>query len=423
MSHYAVVAPPLYSHWQAMQALAQALIDRGHRITFIHQAEAGRLLSDPRIDFYPVGQDSHPPGSLARTLRLAASPAGFSLFALIKDMSRATDMLCRELPQALKKLKVDGVIVDQMEAAGALAAESLGLPFVSVACALPVNRERGMPLPVMSFSYGTDRRTQKLFHTSQRIYDWMMRSHSRVIARHAERFGLTPRTGLHDCLSPLAQISQTVPALDFPRRALPAHFYQVGPLRPSTTEQQFWPLRSSRPFIFASLGTLQGHRFRLFKTIARACHRLEVQLLIAHCGGLNARQEAQLKACGADWVTDFADQPGVLQQAQAVITHGGLNTVADAVSCSTPILAVPVAFDQPGVASRVVWNGLGRRVSRFVSSKTLAKQLALLLEDDGCQVRMQEAQRQLRLAGGATRAAAIVEQAMGSATGDIEATG
>lgn len=423
MSHYAVVAPPLYSHWQAMQALAQALIDRGHRITFIHQAEAGSLLSDPRINFHPVGQDSHPPGSLARTLRLAASPAGFSLFALIKDMSRATDMLCRELPQALEKLHVDGLIVDQMEAAGGLVAEGLGLPFVSVACALPVNRERGIPLPVMSFGYGTDPRAQKLFRTSERIYDWMMRGHGRVIARHAGRFGLPPRTGLHECLSPLAQISQTVPALDFPRKALPEHFYQVGPLRASVTEQRFWPLISSRPFVFASLGTLQGHRFRLFKTVARACSRLGVQLLIAHCGGLNARQEAQLKACGADWVTDFADQPSVMQQAQVVITHGGLNTVADAVGSSTPILAVPIAFDQPGVASRVVWNGLGRRVSRFASSKTLAKQLTLLLRDDSCQIRIQEAQRQLRAAGGARRAADIVERAMGSRTDSAEAAG
>ncbi|MEI2264617.1 glycosyltransferase [Erwinia sp. CGal63] len=413
MSHYAVVAPPLYSHWQALQALALALINRGHRVTFIHQAEAGDMLGDPRIAFQAVGQHSHPPGSLARTLKLAASPAGFSLFALIKDMSRATDMLCRELPQALKQLEVDGLIVDQMEAAGGLVAEGLGLPFVSVACALPVNRERGIPLPVMAFSYGTDHRAQKLFRTSQRVYDWMMRGHGRVIAAHARRFGLSERSGLHECLSPLAQISQTVPALDFPRHALPEHFYQVGPLRPSVTEQRFWPLISSRPFVFASLGTLQGHRFRLFKTIARACRRLHVQLLIAHCGGLTTEQEAELQACGADWVTDFADQPSVLQQAQAVITHGGLNTVADAVNSSTPILAIPIAFDQPGVASRVAWNGLGRRVSRFASSRTMAKNLAALLKDDRYRIRMKEAQRQLQQAGGAQRAADIVEQVIG----------
>jgi len=412
MSHYAVIAPPLYSHWYALQALAQELIERGHQVTFIHQAEAAELLNDKRIAFHAVGAASHPPGSLARTLKLAARPAGFSLLALIKDMSRTTEMLCRELPAVLDKLNVDGLIVDQMEAAGGLVAEALALPFVSVACALPVNREEGLPLPVMPFSYGTDEAAQKRFRTSQRIYDWIMRSHGRVIARNAAKFGLSPRQSLHECLSPLAQISQTVPALDLPRRHLPAHFYQVGPLRPGKTEDRFWPLWSARPFVFASLGTLQGHRFRLFKTIARACSRLHVQLLIAHCGGLSAKQEAELKACGAYWVTDFADQLSVLQQANAVITHGGLNTVADAVSTSTPVLVVPIAFDQPGVAARVAWNGLGRRVSRFASSKKMAQNLALLLHNQDNSSAMQTAQNQLRQAGGAPKAADIVEQAL-----------
>jgi zeaxanthin glucosyltransferase len=43
-----------------------------------------------------------------------------------------------------------------------------------------------------------------------------------------------------------------------------------------------------RPFVFASLGTLQGQRFGLFRRIAKACRRLDAQLLVAHCGGLDA---------------------------------------------------------------------------------------------------------------------------------------
>ena len=55
MSHYAVIAPALYSHFQALQALAGVLIDRGHRVTFIHQQEARTLVHDARIGFEPVG--------------------------------------------------------------------------------------------------------------------------------------------------------------------------------------------------------------------------------------------------------------------------------------------------------------------------------------------------------------------------------
>lgn len=413
MSHYAVIAPPLYSHYQALQALALALIARGHRITFVHQPDARSLLKDSPIGFMPVGEATHPSGSLARTLQLAAHPSGVSIFRLISDMSRTTDMLCRELPSALNKLSIDGLIVDQMEAAGGLVAEAMGLPFVSVACALPVNREPGLPLPVMPFALGKDARALKLYDASSRVYDWMMRGYGRTIALHARAFGLSPRHALHECLSPLAQISQTLSELDFPRHALPDGFHAVGPLRSGQTSfAVHWPVDHMRPVVFASLGTLQGHRFRLFKTIARACRSLDLQLLVAHCGGLNAAQAEQLHAHGATFVTDFVDQHAVLQQAQVVITHGGLNTVVDAIASATPVLAIPIAFDQPGVAARLIWHRLGRRASRFASATMLADDLRDLLGDPGYQQRMSALQPAIEQAGGVLRAAIIVEQAL-----------
>ncbi|BBI64018.1 hypothetical protein HSBAA_53240 [Vreelandella sulfidaeris] len=45
MSHYAVIAPPLYSHVKALQALAIQLIERGHQITFVQQFEARPCLT------------------------------------------------------------------------------------------------------------------------------------------------------------------------------------------------------------------------------------------------------------------------------------------------------------------------------------------------------------------------------------------
>ena len=409
MSHYAIIAPPLYSHVRALEALAQQLIARGHRITFIQQAEARALLSDARSGFCAVGERSHPAGSLARTLQLTAHPAGLGIFRLIDDLAHTTDMLCRELPAALEKNGVDGLIVDQMEAAGGLVAEALGLPFVSVACALPVNRDENIPLPVMPFNYAISERSKKRYAASAGVYDWLMRRQGAVIARHARAFGLGERRALHDCLSPLAQISQTLPAFDFPRR-LPACFHAVGPLRnaPSAVPNIEIP---GQPLVFASLGTLQGHRYGLFRAVARACRCLDARLLIAHCGGLHTGQVAKLAAYGAQ-VTDFTDQPAVLRQAQVVITHGGLNTVMDAIESSTPILAIPLAFDQPGVAARVVYSGIGRRASRFACGAALAGHLEKLLGDQGYRQRLAAMQLQLQQAGGAPFAAQVVEQAL-----------
>lgn len=415
MTHFGVVAPPLFSHFQALQALAGRLIDLGHRVTFFQQLEAGALLRDNRIAFHPLGLDSHPPGSLGLVLRHAARPAGLAVRRVIRDMAASTDMLCAELPEAVTALHVDALICDQMEAAGGLVAEALGLPFVSVACALPVNREPGMPLPVMPFPWEDDPRMLKVYGTSARIYDALMAPHGRVLAKRAKAFGLPPRRGLHEYLSNLAQLSQTLPGLDFPRRALPACFHHVGPLRtPSRllADDQPWPVERERPFVFASLGTLQGHRYGLFRRIAKACKALDVQLLIAHCGGLDAAQGDRLKQLGATWVTDFANQPQVLRQANAVISHAGLNTVMDAVVARTPILALPVAFDQPGVAARVQHAGLGLHAWHRSRWQTISQRLDVLLSEGEFSGRLATLDQELQLAGGAQRAAAIIEQAV-----------
>ncbi|MDI7507164.1 glycosyltransferase, partial [Cronobacter dublinensis] len=183
----------------------------------------------------------------------------------------------------------------------------------------------------------------------------------------------------------------------------------LRPPQPSVAE----PLPdAARPRVFASLGTLQGHRYGLFRTIARACRDADAELLVAHCGGLNPAQAAQLETWGATRVTAFTDQPLALSQSHAVITHGGLNTVMDAVASATPLLVVPLAFDQPGVAARVEHCGIGRRVSRFAGRRAFTRQLQALLGDAGCRTRLSAMQRALAQAGGATRAAQITEQAL-----------
>lgn len=414
MSHFGVIAPPFYSHFQALQALAQVLIERGHQVTFFHQVDARRWLTDARVGFHALGQDTHPAGSLQGALRQAANPSGpLGLMAIIRQLSATTDMLCDQLPAALAGQRVDALLCDQMEAAGGLVAEGMGLPFVSVACALPVNREPGIPLPVMPFAYGTDESSQRMYQGSTQVYDWLMKPLRRVLRDRAQRFGLAARDALHECLSPLAQISQTIAGFDFPRQRLPEHFHAVGPLRaPQRDEQGLWPIDSRRPLVFASLGTLQGSRFGMFRQIALACRRMDAQLLVAHCGGLGSIEERLLLQAGATWVTDFAPQRWALQQAEIAVTHGGLNTVMDAIAARTPVLVMPIAFDQPGVAARVAHAGIGLQLSRRAGASRIATRLERLQNHPS--ERLDALAEHLNRAGGVQHAADIVEAAVAS---------
>ena len=428
MIHFGVIAPAFSSHFQVLQALASALVDKGHRVTFIHQADTRPFVTDPRIGFEAVGADTHPLGSLAHTIRAAANPGSpWGLRRVIVDLARCTDMLCREVPAAISRLGIDALLCDQMEAAGGLIGDGVGLPYVSIACALPVNREPGVPLPVMPFVWDDTEKSAQMAAQSERIYDWMMTPHRRVIESRAAGFGLSRRGALHECLSPLAQVSQIIPEFDFPRRSLPAQFHYVGPLRPVDTSGPplAWPIANDRPFVFASLGTVQGYRLDLFKRIAQACRRVDAQLLVGHCGGLNAQQARELEAAGATWVTDYAPQGAALMRADAVVSHGGLNTVLDAMATRTPMLAMPIAFDQPGAAARMVRIGAGRRASpRFATVGRLTTLLRELLDDTEMAGRLEGLSAAVLRAGGTRRAVEIILDAVeGRVTADPQADG
>jgi zeaxanthin glucosyltransferase len=104
VAHFGVIAPAFYSHFSALSALSLALHARGHRITFLQRPDAAAYLNDGRLGFHAVGAASHPPGSLAQSLRRAANPGGpLGLRRVIDDMAGTTTMLCRELPAAFER--------------------------------------------------------------------------------------------------------------------------------------------------------------------------------------------------------------------------------------------------------------------------------------------------------------------------------
>src|SRR5690606_11963874 len=153
--------------------------------------------------------------------------------------------------------------------------------------------------------------------------------------------------------------------------------------------------------------------FSLFRRIALACRRLDMPLLISHCGGLTAQEVARLTRDGASLVTDFVPQREALAQAAVVITHAGLNTVLDALEVGTPMLALPIAFDQPGVAARIEHAGVGLRMNhRLASPGRIGNALKRLLREPAFGRRAARLGEEVRCAGGAERAAVLIEAAI-----------
>jgi zeaxanthin glucosyltransferase len=61
-------------------------------------------------------------------------------------------------------------------------------------------------------------------------------------------------------------------------------------------------------------------------------------------------------------VVSIAPQIELLKRAALCITHAGLNTTLEALAEGVPMVAIPVGYDQPGVAARIAYHGVGEFV-------------------------------------------------------------
>jgi len=95
----------------------------------------------------------------------------------------------------------------------------------------------------------------------------------------------------------------------------------------------------------------------------------------------------------------------------AVVCHSGHNTVCEALAHGVPLVVAPIKDDQPVIAEQVVNAGAAIRV-RFgrVGSDELRTAVMRLLHEDVFRAAAATIQASFRRAGGAARAADLLER-------------
>jgi MGT family glycosyltransferase len=243
---------------------------------------------------------------------------------------------------------------------------------------------------------------------------------TKVIRRHAERLGRQDIRFADETWSTLCQITQCIRGLDFPRQQLPANFHYVGPIRGPEPPLDIDLPDDGRPLLFCSLGTLQGSRARIFRAVAKAAAELDVTLLIAHGGMLGEREIARLP--GRPLVHSYVAQRAVLARSALAITHCGFNTVLDALGHGVPMVGLPITFEQPATAARLERVGAGEVLHRRRTALRIAKGIGQVLENSSYKARAAELATEIAGAGGVTRAADLIEQALGASAPRAAAT-
>jgi zeaxanthin glucosyltransferase len=413
MTHIGLMCPSVSGHLNPMTTLGHELNQRGHRVTLIGLLDAESKTLDAGLEFQAMSESEFPLGATEEAIAKLGQLSGLSAFRYtIKLFKQFTATLLKDAPSVIKSANVEFLLIDQTSFGGSTVAQFLNIPFISVCCALMINQDPNAPPFNTSWLYHSTWWARLRNQTAYQLMNFSAEPIKKLIEDCREQWGLPPYTHPNDAFSQLAQLSQQPPEFEFPRQSLPSCFHFTGPYSNSDSRKPTsFPFErlTGQPLIYASLGTIQNRQLETFQIIAEACQSLNAQLVISLGGGNIPELLPALP--GNPIVVGYAPQLELLQKATLTITHAGMNTALESLSNGVPMVAIPIANDQPGVASRIVWTGTGELVSlKKISVTKLRNAIEQVMQKDSYRENAFKLREAIQKAGGVSRAADIIEQ-------------
>ncbi len=371
------VVPPLTGHVNPTVAVARELEARGHQVAWVGHPGAVRPLLPEGATLHAL-DDRLPEGWFAPVLERSRKVRGLASLQflweeLLVPLARAMRPAVEEV---IRRERPDVVVVDQQAVGGALAARRAGVPW-----ATSCTTSAGVTDPLAGLP---------------QVKAWVDGQLAALVAEA----GL-PETPAPD-LSPHQVLVFSTEALVGPTARFPPTHRFVGPSiarRPETVPFPFEALRDV-PRVLVSLGTVNAERGAGFwSVVAEALAGLPLQVIAVAPDGALAPPDNFL-------VRPRVPQLALLPHVQAVVCHGGHNTVCEALAHGLPLLVTPIRDDQPVVAQQVVDAGAGLRLrfGRLTAGEVRAA-VERLLADVTLREGAARVQASFARAGGAAAAA------------------
>ncbi|MGW8783893.1 glycosyltransferase [Streptomyces sp. NPDC055796] len=378
--------PPLAGHVNPTVAVGAELAARGHEVAWTGPAGALARLLPAHARVLPAGdeaggayaalherwRDLRGVGALRFLWEEALVPLGL---AMVPGVTRA-----------VRSFEPDLLVADQQALAGPVVARRLGIPWAT--------------------SASTSAELTRPFADFPKVGEWV----SGQISGFLAACGM-PEAGWDPRFSERLVIVFSTPELVGAGADFPAHHAFVGPAlgaRPASSHFPWQRLDPERRRVLVSLGTLnQEAGGRFYATVLKAAERLaaEVQLVLAAPAALVGPVSADVL------LQERVPQLELLPHLDAVVSHGGHNTVCEALAYGLPLVVAPIRDDQPIVARQVVEAGAGVRV-RFgrTRAEELCDALTAVLDDPGHRRAARRIQASFAAAGGAAAAADRLEK-------------
>ncbi|MDX8037181.1 glycosyltransferase [Lentzea sp. BCCO 10_0856] len=368
---------PFAGHVGALAAVSNELVRRGHDVVvhtgakYRHKFEGAEWLPWTRA---PDFDDAE----LARTFPSVGDGKGMRAnFANVRDVLAGTGAAqARDVLEA----EFDLVVTDHLAFGAAMAAELRDVPWVTVAVT-PLVTSRQLARVV-----------------SRLIVDGMFN-------RMRAEAGLQPKPGsLEAFYSSELVLAQGVHDLETVRVPRQVRFVGrlITPARPAGLPE-WWPDLDGRTVVHVTQGTLETGAEDLLRPAIEQLRGHDV-LVVATTGGAPVETLGTLP--GNVRAAEFIPHDLLLPRTDVMITNGGWGGVLAALEAGVPMVVVPGELDKAQVARRVKVAGAGivrRKPNR------LGEAVDQVLARPGHRVRARELGEQITAAGGAAKAADLVE--------------
>jgi MGT family glycosyltransferase len=411
------VSMPVSGHLNPMTALARRLQSRGNEVIFIGVPDVEPFARAAGLDFVPYCENEFPAGSIAKLYGPISKLHGlevarWSIREVSCDLFSAAT---KHLPQKLAETGVEALVLDKVHSFLELVPMSLGMPYAQVWNLLHFDLSGATP--PCHFSWPYESTPEALARNLEGV-----KALGEIFARfvplpmaYAEKVGL--KIDWSDptaTLSKLAVITQTPKEFDFPGIPWPAQFHYAGPFHDDQGREPVpfpWEKLTGKPLIYASLGTLVNGLDDLYKHILDAVQSLEdIQVVLSI--GKNANPGNLGPIPSNTIVVRSAPQIELLERAALCITHAGLNTTLESLAHGVPMVAIPIGYDQPGVAARIAHHGTGEFIEvDELTTDRLRVLIQKVLRDPSYRERAEYFQQVISKTRGLDVAADIIEQA------------
>ncbi len=414
--HVALVCPEMHGHLNPMSTLGVALARRGHRVTVVGFPPAERTTVRCGLGFRPIGVKEHADGEIDRSTAKLAEMSGLAAVKLTVELLKwSAEVSLRDLPDAMRAERIDGVVTDQVSPAGGCAADLLKVPFAVACNAIALYEEPGVPPAVSGWTYSRGPLARLRNRLGNLLIGFARRPFVESMNAFRRTHGLPLRVMGRDHEYGLAHVAQQPAFFDFPRERLPPHFHYSAPWHAHGRDADVpfsVEVPDDRPLVYASLGTMQNRLKGVFAAILEGCATLPVRVVLS-LGRRDATWDGPVPANAV--VVPFAPQLELLARAAVVVTHAGLNTALEALAAGKPMLCLPVTNDQPGVAARVAWLGAGEVMApKRATAERVRAAVGRLLTVPSCRLKAEECRDRLASVDGPQVAAAVVERALTS---------